>query len=95
MALTKKQIAAKFLPNVLTKRLKKVTWSDVQAAIDELSDEDKNKLANRISKKDFTAVGRIIYKEVEKQIRISTNEYVTSMFEDNKLNMNELEQLLS
>jgi 3-hydroxyacyl-CoA dehydrogenase len=95
MALNKKQIAAKFLPNVINNRLKTITWQDVENAIAALDQQDKARIANKLAKKDFASVGRILFQVVLKEIKIDSEMLVEAMFEDNRLNLNELEQLLS
>lgn len=95
MALTKKQIAAKFLPNVISNRLKTITWQDIENAIATLDEQDKARIVNKLAKKDFAIVGRILHKAMLKEIEIDSKMSVEAMFDDNRLNMNDLKQLLS
>jgi hypothetical protein len=95
MALTKKQIVKKFLPNVVNKQMQKLTWQNVENALFTLSNTEKERIANKLSKRDLVGVGRILYKTVLTEVQIDSEMSVSDMIADNKLNLSELEQLLS
>ncbi len=95
MALTKKQIVKKFLPSQTNKRMKQITWNEVNAAIDEFSDEEKNRVIKNIIKRDFNTIGKLIYKAVTKEVQAVAEMSIEGMLDDNRLNLSELEQLLT
>lgn len=95
MALTKEQIAQKFLPIALNKRRSSIVWGDVVSSVASSSNIQKAAIVDSLKVKDYQTTGRILSEILMASLATEVLGDINTKLANNSLNVDELSDLLS
>lgn len=94
MARTKEQLVEIIVNNKESELIQAATWSDLVAAVGNMTQAEKDALISTIVTRDNIQTGYMLYEAVKTQVKLQATSGVTTLLNDDNLSLTELDLIL-